>query len=109
MLSQKQSLKIVEEVTPQKGELIINNIYERMGKLLYSTKPAEAIEYISFALNSAIKISNVPKTIELSGYLSKSCSIVGNYHGVIEAIDTILKLIEKPEYRLECAILKYKS
>ncbi len=109
VLSQKQSLKIVEEVTPQKGELIINNIYERMGKLLYSTKPAEAIEYISFALNSAIKISNVPKTIELSGYLSKSCSIVGNYHGVIEAIDTILKLIEKPEYRLECAILKYKK
>ena len=51
----------------------------------------------------------MPKTIELSGYLSKSCSIVGNYHGVIEAIDTILKLIEKPEYRLECAILKYKK
>ncbi len=109
VLSQKQSLKIVQEVTPQKGELIINNIYERMGKLLYSSKPAEAIEYISYALNSAIKISNVPKTIELAGYLSKSCSIVGNYHGVIEAVDTILKLIDKPENRLECAILKYKK
>ena len=108
-LSQKQSLKIVQEVTPQNNRIIINNIYERLGKLLYSSKPAEAIEYLSYALNQAIKVSNIPKTIELSGYLSKSCSIVGNYHGVIESIDTILKLIDNPEHKLEAALIKYKK
>lgn len=108
-LSQKQSLKIVQEVSPQNNRIIINNIYERLGKLLYSSKPAEAIEYISYSLNQAVKISNVPKTIELAGYLSKSCSLVGNYHGVIESVDTMLKLIDNPEYKLEAALIKYKK
>ncbi len=108
-LSQKQSLKIVQEVTPQNNRIIINNIYERLGKLLYSSKPTEAVEYISYALNQAIKVSNIPKTIELSGYLMKSCSIIGNYYGVIEAVDTILKLIDNPEYKLEAALIKYKK
>lgn len=108
-LSQKQSLKIAQEVAPQNNRLIINNIYERLGKLLYKTKPVEAVEYLSFAIAQAINISNVPKTIELSGYLSKSCAIVGNYHGVIEAIDTILKLMTGPEQKLQCALIKYKK
>lgn len=109
VLSQKQSLKIAQEVNPENNQIIINNIYERLGKLLYISKPAESIEYVSYAVSQAVKISNVPKTIELSGYLSKSCSLVGNYHGVIEAVDTILKLIEKPENKLESALIKYKK
>lgn len=109
VLSQKQSLKIAQEVNPENNQLIINNIYERLGKLLYKNKAAEAIDYLSYALTQAIKISNIPKTVELSGYLSKSCSIVGNYHGVIESIDTILRLIDKPENKLECALIKYKK
>ncbi len=108
-LSQKQSLRIAQDLNPEGNKITINNIYERMGKLMYTSKPVEAVEYLSYAISQAMKISNIPKVIELSGYLSKSCSITGNYHGVIEAIDTILKLTNKPEFRLENALLKYKK
>ena len=58
------------------------------------SRPAEAIPYLSNAISNAMKVNNQPKIIELSGYLSKSCSLTGNYNGVIEAVDTILKIVE---------------
>ncbi len=108
-LSQKQCLKIVQEINPENNNVIINNIQERLGKLIYISRPQEAIPYLSSAINNAIKVQNIPKIIELSGYLSKSCSLTGNYHGVIEAVDTVLKFVEKPENRLECALIKHKK
>ena len=107
-LSQKQCLKIAQEVNPENNHVIINNIQERLGKLLYLEKPSEAIGYLANAINNAIKVDNQPKIIELSGYLSKSCSLTGNYNGVIEAIDTILKYLP-PEKKLESALIKYKK
>jgi tetratricopeptide (TPR) repeat protein len=107
-LSQKQCLKIAQEINPENNNVIINNIQERLGKLLYISKPSEAIEYLGSAINNAIKIGNSPKVIELSGYLSKSCSLTGNYNGVIEAIDTILKYMNK-ENRLYLALIKHKK
>lgn len=108
-LSQKQCLKIAQEINPENNTVIINNIQERLGKLLYTSRPSEAIPYLSSAINNAIKVNNRPKIIELSGYLSKSCSLTGNYNGVIEAVDTILKIIETPDNRLETALVKYKK
>lgn len=108
-LSQKQCLKIAQEINPENNTVIINNIQERLGKLLYVSRPAEAIPYLSAAISNAIKVNNRPKIIELSGYLSKSCSLTGNYNGVIEAIDTILRIIETPGNRLEVALIKYKK
>ena len=108
-LSQKQCLKIAQEVNPEDNTVIINNIQERLGKLLYKSRPAEAIPYLSNAITNAMKVNNQPKIIELSGYLSKSCSLTGNYNGVIEAINTILKYIETPEKKLETALIKYKK
>ena len=108
-LSQKQCLKIAEEVNSENNEVIINNIHERLGKLLYVSRPAEAVPYLSAAINNALKIGNRPKIIELSGYLSKSCSLVGNYFGVIEAVDTVLKVIDSPNSKLEMALIKHKK
>ena len=108
-LSQKQCLRIVQEINPENNDIIVNNIYERLGKLLYISRPTEAISYLSVAINNAIKVSNRPKIIELSGYLSKSCSLTGNYNGVIEAVDTVLALIENQENKLECALIKHKK
>ncbi len=108
-LSQKQCLKIVQEINPENNNVIINNIHERLGKLLYISRPQEAVPYLSSAINNAIKVQNIPKIIELSGYLSKSCALTGNYHGVIEAVDTVLKFVEKPENKLECALVKFKK
>lgn len=108
-LSQKQCLKIAQETEPENNLVIINNIQERLGKLLYTTKPTEAIVYLSNAISNALKINNQPKIIELAGYLSKSCSLTGNYVGVIEAIDTILKIVEPLGNKLETALIKYKK
>ena len=108
-LSQKQCLKIAQEEKPENEVLIINNIQERMGKLIYQSRPAEAIAYLSAAINNAMKVDNKPKIIELAGYLSKSCSLTGNYYGVIESVDTALKLIESPDKKLECALIKQKK
>ena len=108
-LSQKQCLRIAQEINPENNDIIVNNIYERLGKLLYTSRPTEAISYLSAAINNAIKVSNRPKIIELSGYLSKSCSLTGNYNGVIEAVDTVLSLIENQENKLECALIKHKK
>ena len=108
-LSQKQCLKIAQEVNPEDNTVIINNIQERLGKLLYKSRPAEAIPFLSNAITNAMKVNNQPKIIELSGYLSKSCSLTGNYNGVIEAVNTILKYVETPEKKLESALIKYKK
>ena len=108
-LSQKQCLKIAQEEKPENEALIINNIQERMGKLIYQNRPSEAIAYLSAAINNAMKVDNKPKIIELAGYLSKSCSLTGNYYGVIESVDTALKLIENPDKKLECALIKQKK
>lgn len=108
-LSQKQCLKIAGEITPDNSNVIINNIQERLGKLLYESRPSEAIPYLSNAISNALKIGNRPKVIELSGYLSKSCALTGNYNGVIEAVDTVLGIIENEENKLECALIKYKK
>ena len=107
-LSQKQCLKIAQEVNPENNHVIIHNIQERLGKLLYLERPSEATDYLASAINNAIKVDNQPKIIELSGYLSKSCSLTGNYNGVIEAVDTILKYLP-PEKKLEAALIKYKK
>ena len=108
-LSQKQCLRIAQEINPENNDIIVNNIYERLGKLLYISRPTEAISYLSVAINNAIKVSNRPKIIELSGYLSKSCSLTGNYNGVIEAVDTVLSIIDNQENKLECALIKHKK
>lgn len=108
-LSQKQCLKIAGEITPDNSEIIVNNIQERLGKLLYQTRPSEAIPFLSNAITNALKIGNKPKIIELSGYLSKSCALTGNFNGVIEAVDTVVNIINSPETKLECALVKYKK
>lgn len=108
-LSQKQCLKIAQEINPENNEVIINNIHERLGKLLYISRPAEAVPFLSTAINSALKVGNRPKIIELSGYLSKSCALTGNYFGVIEAVDTVLKIIDTPQNKLETALVKNKK
>jgi len=108
-LSQKQCLKITGEITPDNNDVIANNIQERLGKLSYKTRPSEAIPYLSNAITNAMKIANKPKIIELSGYLSKSCALTGNYNGVIEAVDTVINIIDSPDTKLECALIKFKK
>ncbi|MEI3256109.1 MAG: hypothetical protein V8R83_12585 [Candidatus Gastranaerophilaceae bacterium] len=41
--------------------------------------------------------------------MSKSCALTGNYFGVIEAVDTVLKIIDTPQNKLETALVKHKK
>jgi hypothetical protein len=95
IISQKQCLKILEEQESSDSDVIKSQIYEEIGKLLCEKSPKEAITYLSNVLDTEIKASNARKVIDISGYFIKSCYLTGNYFGVTEAIDTILKELDR--------------
>ncbi len=94
VISQKQCLKILEEQDIADSELVKIQIYEEIGKLLCEKSPSEAVTYLANVLDYEIKESNVRKVIDLSGYFIKSCYLTGNYFGVTEAVDSILKCLD---------------
>lgn len=94
VIAQKQCLKILEEQDVADSEIIKTQIYEEIGKLLCEKSPSEAVTYLANVLDFEIKESNVRKVIDLSGYFIKSCYLTGNYFGVTEAVDTIIKCID---------------
>ncbi len=94
VIAQKQCLKILEEQDIADSELVKTQIYEEIGKLLCEKSPNEAVTYLANVLDFEIKESNVKKIIDLSGYFIKSCYLTGNYFGVAEAVDTIIKSLD---------------
>lgn len=108
-ISQKQCLKLLEEIEVVNGSTIKNNIYERVGKLLYKTNPEHAIEYLSNAVLHAKQIQDSKKIIELAGYLASSADITGNFFGIIESVDMVLSQLSEEEYPLECALIKTRK
>lgn len=107
-ISQKQCLTFIDQLTEIDTTLIKNNIYERLGKLLTSTNPEEAMIYLPNAIDNAKLSSNEFKVIELTGYLAE-CSIkLGNYNGIIECIDSILQNVDIAN-ELEIAMLKARK
>lgn len=105
-ISQKQSLVLIDKLENVDRPLIKNNIFERLGKLLAKSNPAEAIEYLPNAIANVRKMDNIYKEIELTGYLASCCIALGDYYGTIECIDaTIAKL----DYDLDLEIAMLKS
>ena len=94
VIAQKQCLKILEEQDNNDSEDIKAQIYEEIGKLLCEKSPKEAVTYLANVLDSEIKDNNIRKIIDLSGYFVKSCYLSGNYFGVTEAVDNIIKKLE---------------
>lgn len=107
-ISQKQSLMLVEKLEHADSSLIKNNIYERLGKLLSKTNPHEAINYLPNAISNARKLENTIKEIELTGYLANCCISLGDYHGVLECVNTAIEKID-PSFELEVAMLKSRK
>ncbi len=91
IIAQKQCLKILDEKDLENSDSIKAQIYEEIGKLLYMKSPKEAISYLSNVLDFVIKDSDIKKIIDVSGYLVKSCYLSGNYFGVVETVDTVIK------------------
>ena len=97
VIAQKQCLKLIEEYEIDDAEAIKANIYEQIGKILCEKSPTEALTYLSTVLNEEIKINNLNKIIDLSGYFIKSCYLSCNYFGVTEAVDTIVANIDSSQ------------
>lgn len=107
-ISQKQCLVLIEKMEHENGELIKNNIYERLGKLLSKSNPQEAMIYLPNAIKTAAAQANILKEIELTGYLAQCCIGLGNYHGSIECIDAVIERIDV-DFELEIAMLKSRK
>ena len=104
-ISQKQSLALINEFDENDTLKIRYNISERLGKLLASSNPAEAMEYLPDAISNAQAIGDSPKEIELLAYLASCCRKTGNYFGEVECVDAVLEKV-KPENELDIALLK---
>ncbi len=105
VISQKQSLALINEFDESQTLKIRYNIAERLGKLLANSNPVEAIEYLPDAISNAQAVGDSPKEIELLAYLSSCCRKTGNYFGEVECVDSVLSKI-KPENTLETALVK---
>lgn len=104
-ISQKQCLALINELDETKTLKIRYNISERLGKLLTNYNPKEAMDYLPDAIANAQALNDVPREIELLGYMTKCCSKTGNYFGNVECVDTVLEKIN-PEKKLEIALVK---
>ena len=109
VISQKQSLKYLEECKKDNEQLIKNNIYERIGKLLAQTAPAQALEFLSNAVIMAENSGNPVKIIDIATYLGIAAKRLDNYLGVIEVVNLVLKYIKKEENPLGWALVNQKK
>lgn len=107
-ISQKQSLTLVEKLEHSNSSIIKNNIYERLGKLLSKSNPHEAIKYLPNAVSNAKKHDDILKEIELVGYLAKCCIELGDYHGTIECVNSVIQKVDD-DFELEIAMLKSRK
>lgn len=107
-ISQKQCLNLIEKVEGINKQLIKNNIYERLGKLLSNSNPKEAIEYLPDVIISAKNAGDVIKEIELTSYLASCCITLGDYYGTIECVDSVINKIDS-SLDLEAAMLKARK
>lgn len=109
IMSQKQSLINIEKSGIPLEGFIKNNIFERLGKLTYKKNPNEAIEFLTNAIVEAKNQGNSQKTIELSGYLIKSCELSQKYPALIETVDNVLSLFEAGKTELKTALIKTRK
>ena len=83
------------------------NIEEQIGKANYEFNPQIAIDYLSNSILYEEKQNNLVKVIDLTGYLARSCELIGDYAGVIECCDKALSLIDKVKHPIETILLNY--
>ena len=103
--SQKQCLALVNELDETSTLKIRYNISERLGKLLTDYNPSEAMEYLPDAIANAKALHDIPREIELLGYMSKCCYDTGNYFGNVECVDNALESMN-PDKKLETVLVK---
>jgi len=104
-ISQKQCLALINEFDDTETLEIRYNISERLGKLLADFNPQEAMDYLPDAISNAKNNGDVPREIELLGYMSSCCRKCGNYYGEVECVDAVLEKMDESQ-TLEIALVK---
>ncbi len=108
-IAQKQKLKYINDTNSEEYLNLSGEIYEEIGKLNYKHSPQEAITFLTNAIDRSQKLHNTIKTIELCGYLVNSCYLTGNYYGVIETVDLVIKNSAENVSELELALIKERK
>ena len=107
IISQKQSLKLIEHKTNAFYTKVKKNIYSRVGKLLEPINPVEAFEYLQHAVMMLDDDEDLER-IDLLGYLASASMKCGNYWGSIECAEKVLTKIPE-EMGLERALIKSRE
>ncbi len=95
------------KLTEEEKEAAKLNISEQIGKVNYELNPPTAVKYLSETMKRYEDEGNNVKLIELSGYLSKSYELMGNFIGVLECAEKAVSLTKKPESSLEVMLLGF--
>ncbi len=108
-------VKMIELITktnsPEKEKVAAKlSITEQIGKVNYESNPTIAINYLKESIKKYHEQENKVKVIELTGYLSRSCELAGNYQGVLDCSEQALKLAtEKEENPAEVMLINFSK
>lgn len=107
IISQKQSLKLIETKTSPYYQKIKKNIYTRVGKLLEPINHEQAFDLLQKAI-MMLEDNEEAEHIELLGYLASASMKSGNYWGAIECADNVLNKIPD-SMELEKTLIKSRE
>lgn len=108
----ENQLKVYEllplsKLSEEEKEAAKLNICEQIGKVNFELNPSVSMKYLTEAVKKYEETGNNVKIIELTGYLSKSCELVGDYTGVLDCAERAVALTKKPESSIEVMLLNY--
>ncbi len=103
IISQKQALKLIEHKTGEFYLKVKKNIYTRVGKLLEPIDYTASFDYLQKAI-MMLDESEEYEHIDLLGYLASAAMKMGNYWGVIECAENVVRKIPY-ELELERALV----
>jgi len=67
-------------------------IKEQIGKVNFESNPTLAMDYLKESIKTQEEQNNQVKVIELTGYLSRSCELAGNYQGVLDCAEKAINI-----------------
>lgn len=104
IITQKQTLKLIENKTGDFFNKVKKNIYTRVGKIIEPIDHVTAFDYLQKAI-MMLEDDEETEHIELLGYLA-SCSMKsGNYWGAIECVDNVLNKLPE-DLKFERVLIK---
>lgn len=109
VIAQKQCLKLLEKIINENKDVIDTNIKTRLGKLIYTSEPETAFEYLTNVLNIDLGKNDVTDFIDLSSNAIISAGEIENFNAIVEIVDNVVSLLDSEKYKLEIALIKTRK